>query len=245
MADAKVKKDLIPMEKQKKILATLEHCKGIQELAIESDEQNEACNEQVKELLKAKKDLEADRKELTQPLYDQQRAINDEYKPVTTALDNAAKVLKRGMTKYWQQQEAERKRKQQEAEARAAEARRKAEEKARKEREKAEQYREQGRTEMADKAAARADEAEDIAETTVATVVQNTKPEGTTFREKWIAKEIDKKAAAIACASNPMLIGALEINLKALERVRAAMKTELPIPGIEWVREDVAVTRTK
>lgn len=242
---AEEKNALIPQETREKLMEVLIHCADIKELKITTDEEDNACSRIVGELVASKKELETARKALVGPLNAQVKDINAEFKAVTSKVENAITVTKRGMGKYYQAKEAARVKKQQEEQAKADEARRKQEEAERKEREKAEKYREEGRTEMADKADARADEHAEIAETTVAEVVEQKKPDNTVYVDKWVAEEDDKKAAVMACVENPMLIEAVSLNLKVLERVRAATKTDLPIPGITWKKTTVVKTMSK
>ena len=124
--------------------------------------------------------------------------------------------------------------------------RRQEEERARKEAEKVQKYTEQGRPEMAEKAQARMDTAQNISQNIVAPIVQNTaKVGGTTFKKVYKVNVLDLKMAVKSCLENDILSNYVDLDVKGIERLANAQKGKLSIEGIQIV-EDVQVgMRTK
>lgn len=226
---------LIPADIHKEIQAALEYCRSVVEITIEDDEQNNSASLMLKQIGETVKTLEKRRKELKAPWADKASAVDKEFRIPSEALSNLDRRIRQAMSSYYAKQQAERERLAREAEAKAAEERRKAELKAQAERQKADAYREQGRTEMAERAEARADEALDKAAATVAPVVQAPKILGASMLDHWTVKVVDKNAAVAACMANSLLVAAVVIDTKFLETLEdsKAIKGNLKINGCE------------
>lgn len=230
-----VQSSLIPVDARKAIDTALEYARSVVEITIEDDEQNNACSLKLKQIAETVKALEKRRKELKAPWADKANAVDKEFKVPADALANLDRKIRQAMSTYFAKAQAERDRLAREAEAKAAEDRKRADEKARKEREKANAYREQGRTEMAEKANARADEALDKAAATVAPVVAPPKVDGASMIDHWSVRIVDKNAAVAACMANPLLIAAVVIDVGFLEKLEDTKQVggNLKIDGCE------------
>lgn len=168
------------------------------------------------------KELEANRKERTQPLDAHKKEIMEAYKPAVDAC-SAADVALVSVTQRWaREQEAARRKAEQEAAAKAERERQKAEQKA-------ETYREQGRED-------KAEEWETKARFTPAPVVPAAVPKvaGVSMRDEWRFEVVDK-------AKLPL--NYLIPNETAIGKVVDALKEEHGIPGIRVWCDKVPVTR--
>lgn len=176
----------------------------------------------LQEVRTLQKELEAKRKELTQPLDARKREIMAMYKPADDACAAADFALVSATSKWSREQEAARRKVEQEAAARAERERQRAEAKA-------EEYREKGRED-------KADEWETKARFTPAPVVASNVPKvaGVSMRDEWKFEVTDK-------AKLPL--NYLTPNEVAIGKVVAALKEEHGIPGIRVWKEQVPVTR--
>lgn len=183
---------------------------------------NEAQWENAAELLRSvkglQKEAESVRKQITQPMLDEKRRIDNFFTTRFTApLTEAENSLKSGMLAY--QREQERKAR----EAQAAE-----EERARKERqrlaERAAKAEQKGQLE-------KADDLRDRAAGVVAPVVTPSVPKakGISTREVWDFEITDEKAVPREY---------LAVDLSKIRKVVAAMKGDTNIPGVKVVRKE-------
>lgn len=236
---------LIPVEKQEKIQKALEFFTSLREIKFTNQAEYDRGTELCKQIKAEIKTLEDDRTALVKPFNEKVNVINGTYKDVRSKLENAERVLKSGMSAFFQEQERKRIEAQKKLEA-EAEAKRKAEEeRAEKERQKAEQYRAEGREDMAAKAEARAETAEAVASTTVAPVVQNTaKVQGVTYKTVYKVIVEDQARAIVFCATNPMLSQYVTLDVKGLERVALAMKGKLTCEGLKVIEDKQVVVRS-
>ena len=236
---------LIPVETQNKLDQALEFFNSLREIKFTNQQEYERGTEKLSEIKGIINGIESDRKELVKPFNQKVKVINNAVKDVREKLENAEKVIKRGMSDYYIAEQRRQQEEQRRLEAEAEERRRREEEKARKEQEKADAYREQGRDEMADKAEARAQTSQEIADTLVAPVVENkAKQSGTSFTTVYRVEVTDSQKAISALTSNPLLAKYVTIDVKGVERLVAAQKGELSIDGIRIIK-DVRVSQRR
>lgn len=240
---SKVNQNLIPTKTREKLDKALDYFNSLRSIKFTNQKEYETGDYVLSEIKGYINSIESDRKDLVKPLNDKVKSINDAVKVVREKLENAERVIKRGMSDYYV---AERRRQQEEQrrlEAEAEERRRREEEKARKEREKEEAYREQGRDELADKAAARAQTSEEIADTHTAPIVENkAKLSGTSFITGYSVEVTDKHKAINSLSSNPFLTDYLTIDVKGLEKLVSAKKGDITIDGIKII-ENIRVSK--
>lgn len=164
------------------------------------------------------------------------KAICNQENETLTPLVNAEKTIKNKMLDYRREEERrrleEQRRLQAEAEARAAKER----ERLRKQAEKLKtpELREQ-----------RFQEAEEIEAPVVIVNPEIPKIEGQSIRKVWKARVISKKDFIKAAAESENLLGLVEINESALNKMAQALKGEIEIPGIEFYQEEILSMRTK
>jgi paraquat-inducible protein B len=154
---------LIPAESQDRIQKALEFFHSLRELKITSQQEYDSATDLIKQVKTNIKALEDDRTLLVKPFKEKATAIDTHYRGVKVQLENAERVIKGGMSQWFQEQERKRLEVQRKLEAEAEAKRQAAEEAARKEAEKAELYRQQGREDMAAKAEARMETAQAVA----------------------------------------------------------------------------------
>ena len=237
---------LIPFEKKERLEKALEWCESLREITIDNQEQYDNAVDLCKQVKTGINSLESDRKELVKPYKDKTSKIDAEYREVRTDLQNAEKVIKDGMNKFWRQQEMKRIEEQKKREAEAEKERKKAEEKAEAERLKAEAYREQGREDMAAKAEARAETAETVSSSIAPVAVENTaKTSGVSYRTVYKVTVINHSRAIEALAKNEMFHQFLEVDVKGLEKMVNSSKGKLKLPeGLLVTEETISSVRT-
>lgn len=185
-----------------------------------------------------KKDVEASKKAVVEPLYKEYKDTLAEFTPVIDRIDQKISALESAGRGYRQRVEAEARRLQAIADQKAADERRKAEEKAAAERKKAEELREQGREDLAEKAELRADTADMKAAQTVAPIIQPaiTPSFRGSFntRKVWKAKiskvELLLEHFKAACPPNVKN----EMQKWADAQARSSGGTASTIPGVEY-----------
>lgn len=236
---------LIPAKTQNLLDEALEFFHSMKDVKFENDEQYDNGVELCKKVKTHLKNIEIDRKNLVKPFNDKLKLINSSCKHVTSKLENAERVLKNGMSKYFQIREQKRIAEQKRLEAEAEERRRQEQERARREAEKVEKYRKEGRNEMADRAEARKETAETISETITAPIVNNSaKVAGTSFKTVYRVNVKNKVDAIRNMVMNPILLGFIEINITGLEKAITALKGNIVIPGIEIIKDQQVSIRT-
>lgn len=236
ITDGVVKSELIPQDAIDKVVAAVDYLAGIEEVKVNTDEEQARAATFVGELKMYSKDIVARRQEITAPYKEKATRIEKAIKPVLDAIDNGIQKISTAVITY--QREVERKRlaEQRRLEAEAEEKRKKEQEKAAAELAKANTYREAGREDMAQKAEIRAETHIDAAVTTIAAVVEKPKIAGTSFVETWKAEIKDKKMAIAAMINDPVLLQHVDINIAAVEKLQNAAKGALPVPGIEFTK---------
>jgi hypothetical protein len=227
-----IETSLIPVTMQNKIKDALEFFNSLKNLSIKNATQYDNAVNLCKDVKVKIKELENDRKDLVAPYKDKASAIDKEYKAVRDKLENAEKVIKNGMEAFYQEQERKRIEEQRKLEAEAEAKRLAAEKKAEEERLKAEAYRMQGRAEMAAKAEARAETAEEKAANTVVQVVENTaKVQGVTMIKKYEVTVTSQETAIKNLAANPALHQFLIIDIAGIQAAVNKAKGLVSLPA--------------
>jgi hypothetical protein len=235
---------LIPQESRDKLNEALTFFESLRSIKVSSQSEYDKALELEKQVKTKINELEKDRKVLVEPDTKRIDNINAEYRAVRLKLENAEKVIKRGRTDFFEEQERKRIEMQRKAEAEAAEVRRKAEEKAEAERKKAEEYARQGKEEMAAKAFARADSAQVKAEQTVAPIVAPTyKGQGASFKDDWVVEVKSTTEAITGCLANPVLQQFVSLDVAGLQKLTRSMKGNITIPGCTIRATKVPITR--
>lgn len=229
-------KGLIPLTSLDRLTQAMEFCASIQEITVRNDEEQQNAGKVISDLKLHIKTLDAEKKEITREWAEKKKYVDSEFKVVMDSLSNAVQKIDRAMSAYQLEVRRKLEEEQKKREAEAAERRRKEEEAARKELEKAEAYRQQDREEMAQKAEARAEARIDTAVNTVAPVVEERKPVGTSFVESYRVSSFNLDECIPFMLSQPMLKQYLSIDAKGLEKLKKAAPT-LEIPGIKFVQQ--------
>ncbi len=191
--------------------------------SIGNVEEYSGAAEHLRMIKSMQKEVEDQRKEITQPLVASQRAANAFFKPFADRLSNAERAIKQAMASWKSEQdriareeqrkrdqEAERKRKEQQRQAQAA--------------------RDKGRH-------ARAQNLEAQAAQSVAPVVRSEAPkaEGISYRKVWNFRITDE-------AKIPRKY--LVVDEKKLRQVVKALGSDAEIPGVEVYSEDQVAARS-
>jgi len=234
MNDNEEFKALVPQDTKDKIEKLLAELESYKEFTVKTETEAKNLNNIMVAYKGQMKKIDTQRKEAIKPYYPKYKYLNDVYNDVIKKVKSFVNNCDVALGKWEREQRIKRQAEQAKRDAEAAEKRRKEEEAARKELEKAEKYKDVGRTDMAEKAEARADEHFEKAEKTVAPAVEETKLANTHYVETYIASIVNKKAAVNYCLSIPALEGCIDINLKALERQQKAAEGKWEIPGIKF-----------
>ena len=228
------KNELITKDSLVLLEKALEFWKSIESIEIKTETQNDNAATAKKELKSYLKDLEAKRVSIVKPYNEKVTAVNKRFKEVTEPLKKGDRSIDLAMGKYYQEQERIRIEKQRKIDAEIQKKREAEEARAEKEMQKAKEYEEMGRQDMAEKAEARAASHIDVADNTIAEVVEEKKVAGISMVKNYVATIKDMRTAAIACLDNPLLADAVSINLKDLERICRAAKGNLQVDGVEF-----------
>lgn len=189
-------------------------------LVIANQEQYETAGTVLKEVKSRYNELDKQRKSITKPLDDAKKAVMDLFKQPLSLLETAEKKIKGLMVGYADEQERKAKeeqlRLQRLADAEAEKERKKLEAKiARAEA--------SGKLEKAEELEAQKDAIEAIDVPVI--VPQAETQKGISYREKWSAVVVDEKLVP-----REYLI----VNQSALDKVAAATKGSLSIPGVKF-----------
>ena len=203
-----------------------------QSLVIDSPTMYEVAADELKTIKGRYKQLEEQRKAITQPMDAAKKQVMELFKKPLEQLEQAEKILKASMLDY------------QQATARAAaEAQRKLDEAAAAE-----------RARMAE-AAKTAEQTGDVgaaiamqaaAEMVVAPTIQTTpaKVAGISTTVRWSAEVVSKADFLRHALANPELLDAVEISQPFLNKLAVAMKDKLNLPGIKAVATESISART-
>lgn len=175
----------------------------------------------VKELAKS---VDAERRKITDPLNAAVKAVNDLFRPATTYLDQAERVLKNGLLQFNQKVKAENRARQAQAEAAARAERERMEAEARK-------LADQGQTEAAEAV-------RETAQVISAPIVAAAAPKvaGIQSRGTYKARVTDKMKLIQFVAAHPEFEHLLDANTSQLNQLAKAMKEKMKIDGVESYR---------
>ena len=199
------------------------------EITISTQTEFELASVVLKEVKSRYKELEAQRKAITMPLDDAKKAIMELFRQPLTALESAETKLKGLMLGYTAEQE----RKAREEQARLQKLADQEAEKQRKALEaKIERAKASGKEEKAEMLEM---EKENIIPITAPVVApQIEKPAGISYRDQWSAEVIDEKLVP-----REYLI----VNLQALNKIAAATKGTITVPGVRFVSTKILASR--
>lgn len=235
---------LIPQtdrEKLKNILVDLESYAGI---TITNDAEFVNANAHMAELKKTYKGLEADRKAKGQPYKEKVDYINGEYNSITKAVKNGIYNFNVALGNYERQLRIKRQQEQAKRDAEAAEVRRKQEEAEQRELEKKRKYEAEGRTKLAEQAAARAEAHKERSESTVAAQVETPKLEGTHFVPDYEIEIVNKTELVYFLLSKPEYEDWVDIKTKKIEAEQKSKKGKMVFPGAKFTEKLDTRTRT-
>lgn len=199
---------------------------------ITTPEQSVAAGEYLKDIKALAKEVEATRKDMTVPINQGLRKINDFFRTPKEWLSTAEIYMKTKILKYQQDQELI-----------AREAQRKADEKVRKKKERLEARAAAARIAGQE---AKADKLEVDAKIAHAPVISSPAPRlaGVQTRTTWKANVTDKLELVKYVAENPSMIGLLKIDQSKLNGQARLMKEDFNIPGVEAVSEQSIAARS-
>lgn len=170
---------------------------------------------------------------MTRPLDEAKARIMDLFRPTGDKLDEAERVLKKGMLTFTQEQEVERRRIE-------AAAREEAAKEAERLQRRADNARASGKEDKADMLE---DQAAAVPVPIVASQV--TKVSGVSMRETWHAEMVDLELLVLAVATKKAPLACLMPNMPILNAQARSLKLEMNIPGVRAVQEDIVAARGK
>lgn len=198
-------------------------------LTISTQENYENAAEVLKSIKNKYKDFETKRKSITSPLLQAQKAVMELFRRPLSMLQEAEKLIKKGMITYTDvqenirlEQEAKLRR---QAEAEEAKKKKALEERAKKAEEKGD----------AEKAEELREQKEQVAVEAPVLAQRTEAPKGVSYKTKWTALVVDK---------TKMPIEYLEPNMSMLNQVAQATKGKLIIPGVEFKSEKIVASRS-
>lgn len=196
-------------------------------LRIVNQQHYEQAAEELQTIKSKYRELEAKRKELTQPLDQVKKRIMDLFRKPLDMLAEAEGIYKKTMIAYSDEQE--RKRKEQEEKLR-----KEAEEKERREKEKlenkAKKAEEKGKPEKAEELRQQKDDV--IIQAPI--LSEPEKPKGISYRDNWYAEVTDK---------SKLPIHYLEPNMQMLNRFAQATKGQVPVAGVVFKSEKILASK--
>lgn len=230
-------------------------------LVIDSDTMYELAAEELGTVKTTLVQLETMREAVSKPLFQAQKANNDNFKVIKAPWEQAESTLKTAMLGWVEKKEAEAEAARKQAEADAAAARKEAEEREAEARKQAEAALEKaagaGTEEAQVEAMAQAEQAEAQAESfaleaaiVAAAPVFVPRPSavGTQLRGTWKATVEDKLALirhiAANAEANPDLLLLVDIDAASLNRRAKALERNLNLPGVKPVFERSIAARS-
>lgn len=199
------------------------------ELTISNQSDYEAASAVLSEVKSRYKELDAQRKEITKPIDAAKKAVMDLFKTPLELLEKAESKIKGLMIGYTNEQERkareEQLRLQKIADAEAARQKKILDEKiARAEA--------SGKTEKAEELQMQKETITPIVAPIIAPQIET--PKGVSYREQWSAEIIDEKLIP-----REYLI----VNLQALNKIAAATKGTISVPGVRFVSTKILASR--
>ncbi len=203
-----------------------------EDFEIATPEQSITAAEHLRDIKALAKEVENTRKEMTVPINQGLRKINDFFRSPKEWLADAETFLKTKILKYQQDQELI-----------AQEAQRKADEKVRKKKERLEARAAAARIAGQE---AKADKLEVDAKIAHAPVISSPAPKlkGVQTRTIWKANVTDKLELVKYVAENPSMIGLLKVDQLKLNGQARLMKEDFNIPGVDAVPEQSIAARS-
>ncbi len=236
--------NLIPTENLEILKAAVEFVGTLESIVIETESHFNNSVGLLKTIKSSITGLDADRKELGDPHFKAKKEIDGTYNPVIKSLENGEMVVKKAMAAWVTKQEQLRAEQQRLLELKAQEERDKLEAKAETERQKATEYEAQGRTDLAEKAYARAETAEDKASITVATAVEDTtKVAGISYSIDYDLEVTDLQAVLKFCSENEFYQHLIELKVSELKKIVKGFKGKCPVPGIKVIEKKTVAVR--
>lgn len=227
---------LIPQSSRDLLNSHLDFWNSIEEITITNDAENGQADININKLKKGKKELEANKLNLTKKWRDKTSEVNTEYKIVVEQLENGIKKLDTAMGIYHAEQVKKEELEQKRVQAEADERIRLENERAERDLKKAEELREQGKDVQADKKEAAAEAHIEAATTTVARTIQSSSPSGTGFREYYEGAIITKPQVVQFCMTQPDLEGYITVDIAGLEKVQKNAAGKKIIPGMRFIK---------
>ncbi|RPJ55936.1 MAG: hypothetical protein EHM12_11250 [Dehalococcoidia bacterium] len=236
--------EFIPVTNRQKMVSAIEEIKSWVLITIATDEEFEKASHYRRQVSTTISELEKEKKELTEPYKSKSKFIDAEYKKVIDIAENGFKVLGNALSSYQQAKHKKEREEQARIEAENREKTRKAQEALDKAREFAAELEAQGNTKLAEKILTKAEnKVESAATQIVAPVAIPTKPEGTSFREKWVCTVTDKNAAIFFMLQIPMLNDFITIDTVGLTKAQNSMGGKIVVDGITWNKELIPVSK--
>lgn len=185
----------------------------------------------IADLKSYKNALEKERKDITGPLDQAKKKIMAKFRPHVDNIDQAIRAINNKMTAYYREQETKRLKAEAEAAEKARKERERLEDRARKASEKGQE----------EKAEALREQQANVAAKPVAPTA-NKQTGSTTVVTTYKAEVFDKLSLIEAIAKGEQSMELVEINHVALNKMAAAQKDSLQVPGVR-VRKEQSVRR--
>jgi hypothetical protein len=203
-----------------------------QSLVIDSPIMFEMAGEELKTIKQKTKQLEDQRKAITQPMDKAKKEVMDLFRKPLEMLEQAEAVLKRSILAYTQEQRRIQQEAQRKADEAAAAERRRIEEEA--------------------KAAEKTGDVEtaavmqSAASMVVAAPVKTEAPKvaGVSTTTRWTAEVTDKVEYIKHVLAHPELIDTITIDMRPLNQMAVALKDKLSIPGIRPIANESVSARS-
>lgn len=221
---------------------------------IDSQEMYEAAADELQDIKRRHKEIEAQRVFLKEPYLEGGRRIDAFFKVPLERLDAASRTLSSKMLTYSQEQRRQQEEARRRAEVEAAAERDRLERERRAAEEEAAKASQAGDTAAAEAAAMRAEELsvqQEIAEVAPvsAPVVAAPKAKGISTRENWKAEVTSLRDLVVAAAKaleagDETLLGYLQADTVAIGKVAKALKAKTKIPGVRVYNDEILSARS-
>ena len=224
-----IRVDINTIEEQKKTADVPALCKKA-DLVISNQAEYDKATDILKEIKTRIKELDTQRKDITNPIDKAKKAVMDLFKPPIELLEKAEAKIKALVLDYNNKKEKEAKEEQEKLQKKAD---KKAEEEKKKIDAKIEKAKASGNLEKVEELEQKKEEIVPIDVPVISAKVDT--PTGVSFREIWKAEVIDFK----------ILPDEWKLpNQTALDKMASATKGTVPIPGVKFKSEKVVASRT-
>lgn len=227
---------LIPREKLDLMQSCLDYLSSIKEVTITNDAENMAAGAIRSKLNGYIKDLGTEKKLLTKPYKEKSSYIDKEFKIVNDKLQNGFDAIGNAMGTYKLEQDRKVALEQKRLEAEAEDKRRKAQAQAVKQADLAQEARMKGNLKQAEKYDAAVEAKIEESQQTVAPIITQEKPKGTSYRMYWEVSITDLEKAVNACLSRQDLRKYVLIDTKELQKLQKAYDGSLDIEGVRFIK---------